>query len=117
MQKKQIAIIDVGSSKITAVVGERGVNKTFIIKGRYEYEYDGYANGEFFDVEKLSVALQNSVKAINQTLNKPVKTIYVGVPGDFTDITVKNSQISFSAKKKEAPKSQSYFRELPVIYL
>lgn len=100
MQKKQIAIIDVGSSKITAVVGERGVNKTFIIKGRYEYEYDGYANGEFFDVDKLSVVLQNSVKAINQTLNKPAKTVYVGVPGDFTNITVKNSQISFSAKKK-----------------
>ena len=100
MQKKQIAIIDVGSSKITAVVGERGVNKTFLIKGRYTYEYDGFANGEFFDVGKLQRILQSAVTAINQTLHKEAKVIYVGVPGDFTSVTVKESQISFSSKKK-----------------
>ena len=31
MQKKSCAVLDFGSSKITAVIGERGVNKTFII--------------------------------------------------------------------------------------
>ena len=43
MQKKQVAVIDVGSSKITAIIGERGINKTFIIKGRYSFDYDGFA--------------------------------------------------------------------------
>ena len=45
MQKKQAAVIDIGSSKITAALGERGMNKTFIIKARYTYEYDGFAEG------------------------------------------------------------------------
>ena len=45
MQKKQAAVIDIGSSKITAIVGERGINKTFIIKAKYTYEYDGFADG------------------------------------------------------------------------
>ena len=49
MQKKQVAVFDIGSSKVTAVIGERGINKTFVIKGRYSYEYDGFADGEFFD--------------------------------------------------------------------
>ena len=42
MQKKEVAVIDVGSSKVTAIIGERGINKTFLIKGRYSYEYDGF---------------------------------------------------------------------------
>ncbi|MBE5733709.1 MAG: hypothetical protein E7347_01505 [Clostridiales bacterium] len=97
MHKKQVAVIDVGSSKITALIGERGINKTFVIKGRYSYEYDGFADGVFFDAEKL--------KQILFTIGEIVKkagldTVYVGVPGEFTQVMVRDSQISFSKKKK-----------------
>ena len=57
MQKKQVAVIDIGSSKITAVIGERGINKTFVIKGRYSFEYDGFENGVFFELSRLQSAL------------------------------------------------------------
>ena len=53
MKKKQVAIIDVGSSEIRAIVGEKGVNNTFIIKGRSDFAYDGYADGSFFDLNNL----------------------------------------------------------------
>ncbi len=97
MQKKQVAVIDVGSSKITAVIGERGINKTFIIKGRYSYEYDGFDEGAFFDTEKLKRVLF----ALGETIKKAgIDTLYVGVPGEFTEVIVKDSQISFSKKKK-----------------
>ena len=100
MQKKQVAVIDIGSSKITAVVGERGTNKTFIIKGRFSYDYDGFCSGEFFDTLKLSEILALAVKNLSQTMRSALKTVYVGVPSDFTQIFVKESQISFSKKKK-----------------
>lgn len=32
MRKKSVAVLDIRSSEITAAVGERGVNNTFIIK-------------------------------------------------------------------------------------
>ena len=51
MQKKQVAIIDIGSSKVTAMLGERGINKTFIVKGSFSYDYDGFDNSVFFDEE------------------------------------------------------------------
>lgn len=100
MQKKQVAVIDVGSSKITAVVGERGINKTFIIKGSCSYEYDGYEDGVFFDVERLKKVLFSIAEFIKKSASGSVKTVYVGVPGDFTEVLVKDSQISFSKKKK-----------------
>ncbi len=99
MQKKQVAVLDVGSSKITAVVGERGINKTFIIKARRDFEYDGFADGEFFNTEKLKRVLHASAEFIRSSV-RGLTDVYVGVPGDFTIVSVKDSQISFPRKKR-----------------
>ena len=100
MQKKQAAIIDVGSSKITAILGEKGINKTFIIKAKYSYEYDGFADGVFFDVQKIKAILLDAVNKLSVVMHGGLNTLYVGVPSEFTSLTVKNSQISFQKKKK-----------------
>jgi cell division protein FtsA len=100
MQKKQVAIIDVGSSKITALVGERGINKTFVIKGRFDFNYDGFIDGEFLNVEELRKTLFDAVSSIRSAFTKNLKTIYLGVPAEFTDVLVKERQISFAGKKK-----------------
>lgn len=98
MKDKNVAIIDVGSSKITAVLGERGINKTFVIKARYELDYDGFSEGLFFDEVKFKDCLLTLAKSIKKTCN--FDTIYIGVPGEFTQVFVKESQISFAKKKK-----------------
>lgn len=100
MQKKQIAIIDVGSSKITALVGERGINKTFVVKGRFNFDYDGFVDGEFLNVEELTKILFEAVSSLRSAFTKNLKTVYVGVPAEFTDVYVKECQISFDGKKK-----------------
>ena len=100
MQKKQVAVLEVGSSKITAVVGERGINKTFVIKGRYSYDYDGFENGAFFDEENIKHILLEAGEDIKTTSGGKIDTVYVSVPGEFTEVVVKQSQISFSKKKK-----------------
>lgn len=99
MKKKQVAVLDVGSSKITVVVGERGINKTFIIKARKDFEYDGFANGEFFDVEALKRTIRSCGEFVNKSIHSKTP-VYVGVPGGFTLVTVKDSQISFPKKKR-----------------
>lgn len=100
MQKKQVAVIDVGSSKITAVIGERGINKTFLIKGRYSFDYDGFENGLFFNEDDLKAALLSAADCLKKASRGSLDTVYVGVPGDFTRVLVKDSQISFPKKKK-----------------
>lgn len=100
MQKKRVAVIDVGSSKIRAVVGERGINKTFVIKGSFTFDYDGYQDGVFFNTEQLKQVLYFAAEKIKKVLRGAVNTIYVGVPGEFTQVLVKESQISFPKKKR-----------------
>ncbi len=54
MRVNYVAVLDIRSTEMTAVVGERGVNNTFIIKSKYAFDYDGYAEGEFLDKKKFS---------------------------------------------------------------
>ena len=100
MRKKQVAVIDVGSSKITAIIGERGINKTFLIKGRFECEYDGYAEKTFFDELKLADAIRSTLNDVQSVCGTKIDCVYVGVPGEFTNVVVKESQISFPNKRK-----------------
>ncbi len=100
MQKKQVAVIDIGSSKITAILGERGLNKTFIIKGRHSFEYDGFEDGQFFDAKKVKSLLNLAAETLLKSCSGRIETVYVGVPGDFTQVHVRDSQLSFSKKKK-----------------
>ncbi len=100
MRNKQVALLDFGSSKITAVVGERGINKTFIIKGSYSFNYDGFEGGVFFNIEQLRQTLILAVDALKKAYTTKLETVYVGVSGDFTEVVVKDSQISFAKKKK-----------------
>ena len=99
MRKKKSAVLDIGSSKITVAIGERGENKTFLIKARKEIEYDGYSEKTFIDVESLSRALYLAKEYLLSS-QKDINTIYVGVPGAFSEVMVKDSQISFAKKKK-----------------
>lgn len=100
MKKNPVAVIDVGSRYIRAIVGERGVNKTFVIKADCSFEYDGFSEGVFFDVEGLKKILLRVGEFIKQSTRGTLYSVYVGAPGAFCTVTVKESQISFSKKKK-----------------
>jgi len=100
MQKNTAVILDIGSSKITVLAGERGVNNTFLIKGFAEKEYSGYDDGDFFDVSELQKAIQFAFNKVKETLDFSIKTVYVGVPGEFTSVVIKEHQIAYKKAKR-----------------
>lgn len=100
MPNKIVSVIDIGSSEIRVAIGERGVNNTFVIKGKSCYPFDGFSNGVFFNLSELKNVLFACGEFIKKVAGKDMNTIYVGVPGCFTKVIVKNSQISFPKKKK-----------------
>ena len=100
MLNKSVAVVDVRSSEITAVVAERGVNGTFVIKSKFSSGYDGYAEGQLIDVRSFSDALRFVVKSTLNACGDKVRALYVGVPGEFTNVVVTDNVISFSSMKK-----------------
>ena len=98
MRKKSVAILDIRSLEITAVVGERGVNNTFIIKSKYSCAYDGYAEGEMVDENSFLSAVKDVVKST--VALGGIKTFYVGVPAEFTRVVQSDKVMSFPSAKK-----------------
>lgn len=99
MRANCVAVLDIRSAEMTAVVGERGVNNTFIIKSKYTCAYDGYADGELLDVRSFVSAVCDVVKSTLAS-NRGIKGFYVGVPGEFSKLVNVDKVLSFSSAKK-----------------
>lgn len=115
MRKNSVAVLDIRSSEITAVVGERGVNNTFIIKSKYSCDYDGYAEGELLDKDSFTEAVRDVVKSTVSALSG-IKTFYVGVPGEFIKVTNTDKVISFNSAKKISHSDCAYLAEMSAPY-
>ena len=100
MIKKEVAILDFGSSKITVLIAERGVNNTFNIKGTGEIEYGGYYEGKFLEPEKVKMAVGLAINNAETTARSRITKLYVGVPGEFLTVACREAQITFPKKKK-----------------
>ena len=100
MLNKSVTVIDVRSSQLTAVVAERGVNGTFIIKSSFTSDYDGYAEGQMIDENSFSAALASVIKRTLSACGDKVRSVYVGVPGEFTRVVTTDNVISFPSRRK-----------------
>ena len=70
--KNAVAIVDVGSTSITTLIGERGVNDTFNILGKGEIFYAGFQNAEFIEPESLKYVIANSVSNAEISSDKKI---------------------------------------------
>lgn len=100
MRSKSVAVLDIRSSEICAVVGERGVNNTFIIKSKYSCSYEGYADGELLDIDSFNGAVEDVVKGTLAAVGEKLTTFHVGIPGEFIKVINTDKVMSFSSSKK-----------------
>lgn len=100
MGRKSVAILDVRSSDISLIIGERGVNGTFVFKAERSERYDGYADGKFFNETKLADLIFSLVSDVERTCGERLKQVYVGVPGSFTQVVPQDRTISFPKRRR-----------------
>lgn len=100
MNRKSAAVLDVRSSAVTALVGERGVNNTFVFRGVRTEEYDGYADAEFFDLQGLQRAVYAALEGVEHACGGSIRELWVGVPGEFVRVVPKRCFMSFQSKRR-----------------
>ena len=100
MGRNSVAVLDVRSSEISVIVGERGVNNTFVFNASHTEPYDGYEGGTFYDAAGLGEAIVRAVSTVEKATNERMKTIYVGVPGEFTRVVPKEMSAGYPKKRK-----------------
>ncbi len=101
MLKDCVAVLSIGSSNINLIVGERGVNGTFIIRANVSVDYYAFMNGEFSDIKELETVILKLITNVNKSSEiSEINKIYVGIPGEFCKTITKNFKITFNSVKK-----------------
>lgn len=100
MSRKSVAVLDIRSSDVTVVLAERGVNHTFVFRGKDTKPYDGYADGEFYDQKNLEEAITKALATVERSCMEKMKSIAVGVPGEFIDLVTRRHLLSFQSRRR-----------------
>lgn len=98
--KKQVAVMDIGSSKIRVVVVNLSGGKNFTISGVGESSYAGFADGEFLESHNLKLALGMAISNAESSAGFHIKDLYVGIPAEFLTCTNKTVELELPKRRK-----------------
>ncbi len=99
MSENTVTVVEIGSSKLSCVVAQRGVNGIFNIKAKAKVEYAGFFEGEFIEPSLLEDAARNLFSQIQTVYKKKIDKIFVGVPAEFSMVTSTKEQLTFKFKR------------------
>lgn len=99
MVKDNVLVFDIGSSRIRAMVASCGVNNTFVVRSQVDMEYPGFYEGRFLDEQGLVDVLNGVLVELDYKIGKNDK-IYIGVPAEFSSVSVTTASANFGDRKK-----------------
>ncbi len=101
MLRDCVAVLDIQSSHIDVVIGEKSVNNTFIFRARESVEYYTFFDGAFYDIKVLEEKIAKLfIDVIEKNDISKIVTCYVGVPGEFFNVLTTNYKIAFNKARR-----------------
>lgn len=97
---KDIAVLDVNSRLVTAIVGAKRAQSVFGIKAMAEKQHQGYENGEWFDAkETVELAKSVLIESMKESDSR-TKKLFIGVPAEFVAVVTKEVSIRLDRKRR-----------------
>ncbi len=90
---KDIAVLDVTSRLISAIVGAKRAQSVFGIKAVSEKEHDGYQDGEWFDADNTAEVAKSVLRDAMKSAGSRTKRLFIGVPAEFVSVVTKEVTI------------------------
>ncbi len=100
MRTNDVAVLDIGSEKITVFYGTKSVNSTFNVKASSSIPYSGFADGDWLDEENLPSVVEKAIREVEDSARVRIRKLFIGVPGEFTTVVAKEVGIAFERKKR-----------------
>ncbi len=100
MAKDYALVLDIGSSKLRAVLAAHGVNNTFIVKGKAVCEYDGYYEGRFLNPDDIASSIKGLLGELDYVISSKNSKIYVGVPAEFSSVSLSTLTYNLGSRRK-----------------
>lgn len=92
---KDIAVLDVGSHTLSAIVGTKKAQTVFGIKAVAEKLHSGYENAQWFDLadteEQVKAVLSDAMKAAASR----TKRLFIGVPAEFAAVVTREVEVNY----------------------
>lgn len=98
--KQSVAVLDIGTSKITVLIGSRGINDSINLDGIGVCEYAGFARGAWLDRERLSHCIGQAISIAQTRARQKIDKLYVGVPNEFSDCHVQDIGIALNKRRR-----------------
>jgi len=106
---KKISIIDVSSGQIRLALIDTKYSNTYLYHKALPYE--GYQDGEFFDVKELFSIISSLIKECEDTTFVSLDEVLIGVPGEFTSVTCQHVDYDFGVHRKVNEKDVAFLFE------
>lgn len=97
---KDIAVLDVGSRLISAIVGTKKAQSVFGIKSAIEKEHQGFENGVWFDEDDtLRIAAEVLIDAMRAAGSR-TKRLFISVPAEFVSVVAKEVIVKLDRRRR-----------------
>ena len=97
---KDIAVLDVNSRLISAIVGSKRAQSVFGIKSIVEKQHQGYENGEWFDEAETSDIAKSVLLDAMKAADSRTKRLFIGVPAEFVTVVTKEVGIRLDRQRR-----------------
>lgn len=84
--KSTITVIDVGTSKVVALVAEVSGRQRCDIIGAGITQYDGFSDGRWNNPELVNDSILTAIRTAEEQARSNMRDVYVGVPGQFSRV-------------------------------
>ncbi|MBO7369202.1 MAG: hypothetical protein J6U25_02830 [Clostridia bacterium] len=112
MIKDSVAVLDIGTSKVTAIIGENGVNGNFIIRSISEVPCTAFFDDQFVDETALRSAISQAIVSVCKTASVLLTEITVSVPSAFLKTVNREYEKSYPRRKRlRAKEVRQYYDE------
>lgn len=97
---KDIAVLDVNSRLISAIVGSKRAQSVFGIKSVTEKQHQGYENGEWFDKSETVDIAKGVLLDAMKAADSRTKRLFIGVPAEFVTVVTKEVGIRLDRQRR-----------------
>ena len=98
--KDCVAILDFGTSRITVLIGARGINNSIAMEGIGICEYGGFTGETWLEPERLGEAVNQVISRAESSARLKINKLYIGVPSQFCITEVNSVTISLGKKRR-----------------
>lgn len=101
MRDESVAVLDIRSGEISFLIGSKGVNGTFVLRGFYSEKYEGYSVKDgILDEASFRRAVSVCINSARQNYDGEIKTVYIGVPSGAVRVQTKGHANAYPRKRK-----------------